>query len=353
EGQGFFRAGMGFDVGQFFYPRRIGRFDLGAKVYGKINKKDSLGILSTMTFGDRLDAIVNWNHQASPFESYGVFANIKTSEPDKANVVTANYYREWGKLAISTRYARSDDNGTSALASSNSIWYQDKANFMFLAYNDTNDRFRLPDGLLGFRGYKGWEFFDELNYSWRSGPVQTSNSELSVSWNTEMDGTPFQRGVFGQTFLGLRNGWGSEVEGSYYDYNGLIDREVKLAIVKGWDNRFSKIGVAVGGGTIESEGMGFFGIEVAQRIAKGFDIGYSGFFQNYQGHTQQNILTVAYEISPTRSCGGRVVTGNADTNWYLSFRDAGKKGTEWFVILGDPNSRKFRRMLQVKAVFAF
>ncbi len=353
EGSGFFRAGMGFDIGQLFYPRRIGRFDLGTKIYGKLNKKDSIGFLQTLTFGDRLDAVLNWSHQESPFESYGIFANVKSSDADKANVVSASYMREWGKLALATRYARSDDNGNSSLASSNSLWYSDKRNFAFLAYNDTNDDFRLPDGLLGFTGIKGYEFYDELTFDWRNGPVRSSRSEFSLSWNSLLDGTPFQRGGSAETFLGLRNGWGGEVSGNYYDFNGLIDREVKLAIIKGWDNRFSKIGIAVGGGTIESEGMGFYGIEASQRIGKGFDIGYRGFFQNYQGHTQQNILTVAYEISPTRSFGGRIVTGNADTNWYLSFRDAGKKGTEWFVILGDPNSRKFRRMLQVKAVFAF
>ncbi|MEQ1821476.1 MAG: sugar-binding protein [Fimbriimonadaceae bacterium] len=353
EGQGFFQAGMGFDIGQMFYARRIGRFDLGTKVYGKIGKKDSLGILSTMTFGDRIDAVANWSHQQSPFESYGVFANVKSSDADKASVLSANYTKEWGKLALYSRYARSDDNGQSALASSNSVWYQDKANFLFLGYNDTNDKFRLPDGLLGFNGIKGWELYDELSFDWRNGPVRQSSTEFSASWNNALDGSPFQRGASISTFAGLRNGWGASLKGFYYDYGGLFDRDVQLNVVKGWDNRFNKIGFAVGGGTIANGGTGYYALQFARRIAKGFDIGYSGYFQNLDGHIQQNILTLAYELTPTRSFGGRVVTQNADTNWYLSFRDAGKKGTEWFVILGDPNSRKFRRMLQVKAVFAF
>lgn len=353
EGQGFFRTGMGFDIGQFFYPRRIRSFDLGAKVYGKLNTKDSLGVLGTLTFGERMDAVANWTHRESAYETFGMFANVKSSNTDAASVVTANYSKEWGKLAFSTRYAASDDNGVDALASSNSLWYQDKNNFFFLSYNDTNDRFRLPDGLLGFTGIRGWELYDELTYEWRTGPVRVSKSEFSYSVNHTLDGSPFQRGGSAETFLGLRNGWGAQVNGSYYDFDGLIDREMRVAVVNGWDNRFSKVGVGVGGGTIASEGSGYYTLEVSQRVAKGFDIGYLGFFQNFSGHTQQNILTLAYEISPTRSFGSRMVTQNADTNWYLSYRDAGKKGTEWFVILGDPNARKFRQTLQVKAVFAF
>lgn len=353
EGKGFFSAGMGFDIGTFFYPRRIAGFDVGTKLFGKPTANDSFGFLNTIKFGDRIDTVMNWSHKVSPHESYGVFTNLKNSRTDNANVVSANYMKEWGKLAFATRYAQSDDNGISSLASANTLWYQDKNNFLFFGYNDTNDKFRLPDGLLSFTGYKGWEFYDELSYEWRGGAVQKSSSEFSASYNNNMDGTPFQRGGSASTFLGLRNGWGSKFEWWYYDYAGKIDRNLSLSMIKGWDNRFSNIGFTVGGGTNASEGAGYFSVDFARRVSKGFDIGYRGFFENFQGHTQQNILTMAYEVTPTRSFGGRMVTQNADTNWYLSYRDAGKKGTEMFVILGDPNAREFRRMLQVKMVFAF
>ena len=353
EGRSFFSAGMGFDIGQFFYARRIGNFDVGTKLFGKPNANDSIGFLNTITFGDRIDTVANWSHRVSPFESYGVFANVKSSGTDNASVVSANYSKEWGKLAFSTRYAQSNDNGANSLASSNTLWYQDKSNFFFVGYNDTNDKFRLPDGLLGFTGIKGLELYDELTYDWRTGPIQRSSTEFSYSDNKKLDGTPFQRGGSVESFLGLRNGWGTKLEASYYNFDGLIDRNVGLTVTKGWDNRFSNIGVTVGGGTNESEGAGYFSINTARRIGKGLDIGYRGFFQNFQGHINQNIFTVAYELTPTRSFGGRMVTQNADTNWYISYRDAGKKGTEMFIILGDPNAKEFRRMLQVKMVFAF
>ncbi|MCE9559544.1 MAG: DUF5916 domain-containing protein, partial [Armatimonadetes bacterium] len=185
EGQNFFRAGEGYDIGQFFYPRRIRSFDIGTKLYGKLNKKDSIGIMQTMTIGERLDAVVNWSHKESPFETYGIFTNVKASRADNASVASANYQKEWGKFAFSTRYAQSNDNGKSALASANTIWYSDKNNFSFLGYNDTNDKFRIPDGLIGFTGIKGWEFYDELTYQWRGGAVQESNSEFSYSHNNK------------------------------------------------------------------------------------------------------------------------------------------------------------------------
>jgi hypothetical protein len=352
EGNGYFQAGMGFDIGQFFYARRVGKFDFGIKIYGKPTKDDSLGILNTISFGDRNDSVVNWRHQVSPHENYGVFANVKNSADDHANVLSANYYREWGKLALSSRYAKSDDNGESSLASSNTIWYQDKRNFFFLGYNDTNDKFRLPDGLLGFTGIKGWELFDELNFDWRTGAVRTNHTQFSYSHNDNLDGSPFQRGGSVGTFVGFRNGWGANLRASYYDFSGLIDRNLSLSLVKGYDNRFNNMGINVGGGTNASEGAGTISLSGAKRISKGFDVGFQAFLENFQGHTRQNVLTLSYELSPTQSFGGRMVTLNADTNWYLSYRNSGKKGTEWFVVLGDPNSKTFQRLLQLKMVFA-
>jgi len=47
-----------------------------------------------------------------------------------------------------------------------------------------------------------------------------------------------------------------------------------------------------------------------------------------------------------------VVVSGADTNWYLSFRNSGERGIETYVILGDPNARRFQEELRVKFVFA-
>jgi hypothetical protein len=41
------------------------------------------------------------------------------------------------------------------------------------------------------------------------------------------------------------------------------------------------------------------------------------------------------------------------TNWYLSFRQSGNRGAEYYLILGDPNAVSFRTSLILKAVFPF
>ena len=43
---------------------------------------------------------------------------------------------------------------------------------------------------------------------------------------------------------------------------------------------------------------------------------------------------------------------DANTNWYLSYRSSGEKGTELFFIIGDPNSLRFTEKVALKLVFA-
>ena len=71
-----------------------------------------------------------------------------------------------------------------------------------------------------------------------------------------------------------------------------------------------------------------------------------------RGRTQQHVGTFSYELTPTRSIGGRIVTQDADTNWYCSFRHSGIFGTETYLILGDPNARRFVSQGMMKMVFA-
>jgi len=97
----------------------------------------------------------------------------------------------------------------------------------------------------------------------------------------------------------------------------------------------------------------FLGPSASFRILKKLDILYQGAFQNRAGLDQQHVITMNYEISPTCSYGGRVVVQNADTDAYFFYHKSGGKGTELFLILGDPNAKRTVKSIQLKLVFAF
>jgi hypothetical protein len=50
---------------------------------------------------------------------------------------------------------------------------------------------------------------------------------------------------------------------------------------------------------------------------------------------------------------GRVVYQSRQTNGYLAFRRSGNRGTEYYLILGDPNAPRFRSSFLLKVVTPF
>jgi hypothetical protein len=117
-------------------------------------------------------------------------------------------------------------------------------------------------------------------------------------------------------------------------------------------NRFRQRGVHYTTGMQADRAYRFFGPEGSIRILRKLDLAYGAGIQNYDVTTQQHILTMNYEFSPTRSIGGRVVVQDAQTNWYVSFRNSGERGTEVYFIIGDPNALRFREQVRMKLVFA-
>jgi len=67
---------------------------------------------------------------------------------------------------------------------------------------------------------------------------------------------------------------------------------------------------------------------------------------------QQHIFTFNYDFSPRQGIGGRVVAQTGGTNGYFSYRRSGYGGMETFLIVGDPNAKKFRPRLVLKVVWA-
>ena len=47
-----------------------------------------------------------------------------------------------------------------------------------------------------------------------------------------------------------------------------------------------------------------------------------------------------------------MVIQNSAVNFYLSYRNAGRRGMDTYVILGDPNANPFFQRVMVKFVFA-
>ena len=87
--------------------------------------------------------------------------------------------------------------------------------------------------------------------------------------------------------------------------------------------------------------------------AYNFTAGLSSSIQWHFETRYQQILTLAYDFSPALSLGSRLIWQVESVNIYFALRRSGYAGTDFFIILGDPNASEFKQRLVAKVIRAF
>jgi hypothetical protein len=363
EGNNYFNAGQGFAFGPYFYSRRITNFDLGTKVYGKVTPVDTIGILSTFDFGNRTDVVARWRRDLSPTADVGLFFTRKeASDPsrpddlernDRNQVAALLQNKRWGKFGIGSQWAFASGRDAGDQARQVNFTYEDSNNFTSFQLLDIGRRFRDANGLIFFNDFKGVSLYHELvprvarRGAWRSFSV-----DFNPRYDWHQDGRPFRRGGGVEAFWETRSDYGIGFNLSHEKFDDQTDATWGIVLGAGQSNRFRRYRLRINRGKLGDKPYSFVGPSFSLRTLKKLDLIYDGGIQHLEGRQSQHVVTMNYEMSPIRSVGGRVVMQNSDTNWYLSYRNSGQKGTEAYFILGDPNARRFTRRAALKLVFA-
>ncbi|MFN8221027.1 MAG: sugar-binding protein [Fimbriimonadales bacterium] len=354
EGEDFFVSSTRFnDIGALFYARRIGSFDVGTKLYGKLSPVDSIGYLNATTFGERTDTVIRYKRDLDASTSAGVFLSNRTATDDDNSTAVVDFHRRKGAWGIEGQLGKTWGQDAGGGLTVLSTTYEDKSNSSILQYQSISDDFRVANGFVPYTNQKGFFGFTDWFSQYRKSKWRNTDFGFWGLYMDHQDGSAYSHGTGAFGSITHTNDWrvGGEVE--YSETDGTIDSTYRLSLRTGATNRFRQFGVAVTTGRLQSEPATFVSPSASLRLLKKLDVSYGGSILNLQGQTNQHVMTASYELSPTRSIGGRVVTQNADTNWYVSFRSSGAKGTEFYFIIGDPNARRFVRQAQLKVVFAF
>jgi hypothetical protein len=362
EGAGFLGYGQPWQLGRLFYSRRIQNFDAGLKVYGKLSPVDSIGVLATADFGNRIDAVGRYEHTISPTSTAGVFFSQKDSkdnrktteinETDNSNTIGLQQDARFGKLNISSQLISTGGTKAGGKGKFLQFGYQNLKTFNSITYREVDKNFRMSEGLDGFNDYKGFSSYNNWSNEWRKGFWRSFYMDFFPAYEWHLDGRPFRRGLGFSGSFQTRSDWELGIGADDFYYDTQHDQTYSLSLSRGVTNRFAQAGVSYSGGKQGGKNSSFWGPNFSFRVLKALDIVYAGAFQNLNGRDEQNIITTNYTLSPTQSLGGRIVQQDGDTNWYLSYRNSGKKGTETYFLFGDPNTPKFTQKATLKFVFA-
>ncbi len=117
-------------------------------------------------------------------------------------------------------------------------------------------------------------------------------------------------------------------------------------------DRFNNVGITYNWGEQAGERIHRISGDINLR-AYGFTVGLTSRIQWHFEHRYQQILTLTYDFNPALSLGSRLIWQVEGVNIYFALRRSGYAGTDFFVILGDPNALEFKRRLVTKVIRAF
>ena len=348
----FSEGGNVYNVGGLLHSRRIVDMDGGLKLFGKITKSTSVGMLGTYHRNNQ-NLIFSTSQTLTATSSVNAaFLSHHHRDTGANNVGYLAGNARRNKFATEADIVQSwagESNGRKGFASLNyngSIFQPS----VFVFFTDPDFVNNL--GYHPFTGNRGGALQGIIKNEWREGLIRSINIGSNIIATNTYEGEVFQRdlAIF-SNFLThsdykLSIGW---VGGQFQEFTDSVFN-IRLSVRD--SDKFNNVRVGYTGGEQADKRIHRISGDLNLR-AHGFTAGLSSSIQWHFERRYQQILTLAYDFSPALSLGSRLIWQVEGVNIYFALRRSGYAGTDFFIILGDPNALKFKQRLVAKVLRAF
>ena len=247
-----------------------------------------------------------------------------------------------------------DDESGSGFSSSLRGGYSHDRTYANLRYSETSKDYLPRLGYAPQTDYRGFSSYAEQSWA----PAHGRFLDYSVGGYAEYKKSydlskPFheEAGIFPSATLRGGFGFGANLDWSRY-FGETGDQTYGFNLRRGVGDPYRNVGLSYESGTRGGQGYRNLSLGAAYRPLPTLQLNLNYQSTSYLGVSQdQTILSANYDLDQYHSVGGRIVTGPNVSNFFVSLRQAGNRGAEYYLILGDPNAPHFRTSLILKAVF--
>jgi hypothetical protein len=351
EGAGIYNTGG--IPGRYFYSRQIGPFDTGINLYGKLNQRDTIGVLAAVDWARRADWVLRGRHAFGETSNVNVALINRDDETVTNRVLVLGEDFRRGFWNLDSSAATSWLGGQTAGSAGNaSLIYRSPRVLVELSPHFVEPDFRDDLGFIPFTDYKGVNSFALYETQWRQGTFRSMFAGGGTQDSHHYDGRLFrqQREVFAgvqtRSDYSFNIGW----EGGRFEQ--FDDSVFNVGMRARVSDPFHNFGIGISHGRQAGDTITFLTPSVTWRFGEKLTLGINSAILHHTEDRQQHIFTFGYDFSPQQGIGGRIVSQTGGTNGYLAYRRSGYGGIETFLILGDPNALKFRERVVLKVVWA-
>ena len=349
----FFSEGSNvYRLGHLFHSRRIMDMDGGLNLFGKIGKNTSVGTLGTYHRNNQ-----NVILQAS--QSLTATSNIRAaflSHHQRAegfnNVGHLSGDMRFGKFLARSAIAQSqadESNGRDGFAN---VIYQGQLVQPYLSVFFVDSDFVNRLGYHPFTGYRGLSLGSYFRNEWREGFFRRASVSIQSQISNTYEGDIFRRDLSISSLIMTHSDYALAAGWRGGQFEEFSDSVFSIGLRVRASDRFNNVGITYNWGEQAGERIHRISGNLNLR-AYGFTAGLSSRIQWHFERRYQQILTLTYDFSPALSLGSRLIWQVEGLNIYFALRRSGYAGTDFFIILGDPNASEFKQHLIAKVIRSF
>lgn len=355
EGQEFFHFG-GMSV-RMFAPQRIEQIDTGLKAFGKIGTESTISALLAQRFGRETAAVLRYQRVWGAASEL-TFGYVLSDDEEVTNhaIGLDGRYRLSEQWALNGRFGATDDTELrQGFRSDISVSYRSGALTVGAGWQRIDAEFLPRLGFAPRRGFQGGEAFGFYRRSYDSGSLAEIEANLFANSRSDVKtGGLYEKSVSVGFEASFRRGIRVEARYDNSTFPDLADIRTSIEISYPSDDPIRNGEIEYTFGTIDGMPYEELGLSARWRFLWGLSTSASLQFVSFEEEREaQHVFNLSYELSEFQSISARAIFRDDKWNVYAAYRLSGDFGPEYFLIIGDPNSRTFRSRIALKVVIPF
>ena len=351
EGKDYFLTGYGSRI---FASQRVQNFEVGAKVFGKLSEKTQFGIMNLASIGDENTIVASVSNNPSSKSNFdAAVVNYRTKTRDNTAVFTNTGYKTGDYFFyVGNEFTMDKDKdlghkfkfGANVNTRNSGTYFE-----VTRVEKDFTPR-------LGFQPDKdifGANLGTYFSQQYSKGPVSQSSFSLEAERYYRLNGNRYRQSIGGSFDLDFHNSFSIEggVEVSRFEQfdDSLVNISVRAP--RGNPNKSFGVGTSIGkqGGKSYRATSANINYRFGSKIVTSLRYVYEDHFDK----STQIIGNLNWDMGRNTSLTSRIVRRDEDYNIFFSYRKSGTLGTDYYLIVGDPNARSFKSTVILKIVYPF
>lgn len=351
ESRPFFLEGSDYISSPIFSSQLVPTFDVGANSYGKVNDKVSFGLLDAERFGRENDLVFTSTDRLDGQNTLRMGLTNLDRLDEHNQAFFGRYNTATGPWFFSAGDSESQDTSAGHGENSSARVLYSSAGFVGLV-NVARVTPNFDPGLgffpevdyLGYRSFFNYERPSERG-AWSDAGVNGGYLDYQHS-----DGSDYRRdagvGAFGQ----LRNGLTIGASEDEDQFEGFEDHMESASLSYPSTNPYNSVSTSYSWGREQGIYYGSSSLSASLHPLTRLQLTATYQAVNYAGFNDQTIVGFNWDLRKDSAVYGRLVEQSGEINAYLAFRRSGNLGTEYYLIIGDPNATTFRPSIILKVV---